>query len=187
VASLAPASGPGANIRLFAQPRGGRAKLRVGVFADGARQPRWLIEALAKVAASEFAELAYVAIEGEGTAPRAGEPFPWRAYRTVDRWLFGTGGDPCAEADIALLVPAARRIAPAEATPVDVAFVASGPEDMAPEGLARYGTWRYCFGEGEVIDAPLAGVRELLEAAPVTGSGIRIHRPGDATDRLASI
>jgi len=187
VASLAPASGPGANIRLFAQPRGGRAKLRVGVFADRAGQPRWLVEALAKVAASEFAELAYVAIEGEGAAPRPGEPLPWRAYRTVDRWVFGVGGDPCAEADIALLVPASRRIAPSEATPVDVAFVASGPEDAAPQGLARYGAWRYCFGEGEVIEVPLAGVRELLEAAPVTGSGIRIRRPGDAADRLASV
>jgi hypothetical protein len=65
VASLAPAPGPNANIRFFAPPRAGRAKLRVGVFADSAQQPRWLVEALAKVAASDFAELTVIANRGQ--------------------------------------------------------------------------------------------------------------------------
>ena len=60
MASLAPATGPSANVRFIAPPRAGRAKLRVGVFADSALQPRWLVEALAKVASSEFAELTLI-------------------------------------------------------------------------------------------------------------------------------
>ena len=37
-------------------------KLRVGVFAGSARQPRWIVEALAKVASSSFAEIVAICI-----------------------------------------------------------------------------------------------------------------------------
>src|SRR5205085_654400 len=36
-------------------------KLRVGVFADARRQPRWMVDAFAKVAASDFAEVVLIA------------------------------------------------------------------------------------------------------------------------------
>ncbi len=184
MAAVAPAPGPGANVRPFAQPRAGRPKLRVGVFADRAAQPRWLVEALARVASSDFAELAYVAVDARGPAEFA-EPMPWRAYRALDRRLFGRGSDPCVPSDIAALVAPERRVDPAKASPVDVAFILGAMDDEAIAGLARLGAWRYCFGDGRALDGRLAGVREVLEAAPVTGSAIRIRRAGGAPDRIA--
>jgi len=184
VAAVAPAPGPSANVRPIGQPRGGRAKLRVGVFADRAAQPRWLVEALARVASSDFAELAYVAIDGEPRAPFA-EPVTWRAYRALDRRLFGRRADPSARSDIAALVGPDRRIRADRAAHVDVAFALGGVDDEAIARLARYGAWRYCFGDGRGLDEPLAAVHEVLEAAPVTGTAIRIRRAGESVDRIA--
>src|SRR6185437_11624392 len=187
VASLAPAPGPSADIRCFAQPRSGRAKVRVGVFADRALQPRWLVEAIAKAAACDFVELAFVAIV-PGLPRGVAEPASWRAYRTIDEWIFGSARDPSCMADLAVLVPADRRIAwtaSAALPAVDVAFAAGAVDDAALDGLARYGTWRYCFGEAQGVLEPLAGVREVIDAAPVTASGIRIRRPGHGIDRIA--
>ncbi len=193
MASLAPAPGPGANVRYFAQPRAGRAKLRVGVFADRARQPRWLVEALAKVAASGFAELAFVAIASREHPTASGEPLLWRAYRAADRRLFTPASSASEPVDLAMLVSQDRRIELGRRGArlerlgdfrLDVAFALGSVPDAALEGLARYGTWRYCFGEAHDVREPLAAVREVLEAAPVTASGIRIHRAGEA-DRIA--
>src|SRR6185437_2889996 len=190
VASVAPAPGAAANIRFFAggHSRAGRAKLRVGVFADRASQPRWLVEAVAKAAASDFAELAFVAVGEAPAAQASAEPTPWRAYRTLDRWIFGGATDRSARSDITVLVPAERRIAAAGMTalpPIDVAFAAGAVDDAVLDGIARYGTWRYCFGEAQHVAEPLAAVHEVMGAAPVTASGIRIRRAGEATDRIA--
>jgi len=195
VAAVAPAPGPSGNVRPFAAgpqlvaaalpaARAGRAKLRIGVFADQAAQPRWLVEALARVASSDFAEVVYLAIDGARREPFA-EPFPWRAYRALDRRLFGRGADPSARTDIAALVAPDRRIRPGHAVHVDVAFAVGNVDDEAIARLARYGAWRYCFGDGRGLHEPLAAVREVLEAAPVTGTAIRIRRSEEAVDRIA--
>jgi hypothetical protein len=181
-------------------PRPGRAKLRVGVFADRARQPRWIVEALAKVAACEFAELDFVALESREGPPANAEPLAWRAYRALDRRLFGAG-DACADVDVGVLVSPERRFVYAKggarealrrvagagkpvSAEIDVAFAIGDVDDATLEGLARHGTWRYCFGEDHAVREPLAAVREVIDAAPVTASAIRIHRPGEA-DRIA--
>jgi hypothetical protein len=196
VASLAPAPGPNANIRFFAPPRAGRSKLRVGVFADSARQPRWLVEALAKVAASDFAELSLVAVNrGQSRVFRGAEngsltPILWRAYCKVDRMLFGQGPDWSEKQDLELLVPAARRLAMDERESIadmglDVAFAVGDVDDAILVGLARCGVWRYCFGEDQDTREALAGVREVMSGAPVVASGIRIHRGPGFPDRMA--
>jgi hypothetical protein len=69
---------------------------------------------------------------------------------------------------------------------VDVAFALGAIDDAALDGIARHGTWRYCFGEGDEVHERLAAVRELVSAAPVTGSAIRIRRAGQPVDRIAS-
>ena len=38
-------------------------KLRVGVFAAGRMQPRWLVDAFLRIAASEFAEIVLISVE----------------------------------------------------------------------------------------------------------------------------
>ncbi len=194
MASVAPA--PGSSVRLFAQPRAGRAKLRVGVFADRALQPRWLVEALARVAASDFAEIAFVALgpsPASAEAAAVDEPLAWRAYRKLDRMLLGTGPDWSERRDVGMLVPASRRIAASgpgargalAEGPVDVAFALGAVDDASLAPFARYGVWRYCFGDDHGIHESLAGVREVIDAAPVVASAIRIHRGDGSPDRIA--
>lgn len=169
-----------------------KPRLRVGVFADTACQPRWIVEALAKVASSAHAELSAVAT-GDGGAQ--GAPFLWSVYTRLDRKAFG-GLDWSAEGDVAGLVSAERRLVlPAAGQQdgwrarlrdarLDVAFVIGDVDTKLLEGLARFGTWRYAFGESQGAQECLAGVREVLDATTVIASGIRIQRPG-LPDRLA--
>lgn len=188
-----------------------KPKLRVGVFADSALQPRWVVEALARAAASSWADLTVVALglrpdtgdrlffSSAGTTrsePRKKESVPmlWRAYSGLDRALFGSSANWSAPRDVTLLVPKERRItclghegwrACVADARLDVALVLGDVEDSALEGMARFGTWRFCFGEAHGTREPLAGVREVLQGNPVMASGIRIHLGGGQDDRLA--
>ena len=74
-AVLQPASAP--------QPR----KLRVGLYVDKRLQPRWAIEAFAKVVRSGVGEV--VLIAAGDFARRA--PLLCRLYGGIDRWAFGSG------------------------------------------------------------------------------------------------
>lgn len=166
-----------------ARPRTVRSKLRIGVFADSPTQPRWIADALARIAASDFAEIVVLALGGH--AP-AGSPL-WQAYAHVDHWLFGSGDDPVRRVDIASLVRPQLRIAlaPAERAwrariadlRLDVAFAIGEVDDASLEGLARHGTWRHAFGEGQGVHPDLAAMPEILDESPVVASGIRIARP----------
>jgi hypothetical protein len=169
-----------------------RPRLRVGVFADSARQPRWVVEALAKVASSDHAELALVST---GAAASLRAPLLWSAYSALDRKAFG-GMDFSSLREIESLVAPGRRVplprdgiengwqARIRDARLDVAFVLGDVDTKSLEGLARFGTWRYAFGEDQFAREPLAGVREVLDATTVIASGIRIQRPG-LPDRLA--
>ena len=67
-------------------------RLRIGVFADSAFQPRWMVESLSRAASSGHAELTLVVPAQAGTqdwgpglrrgdkARRYDEPLLWRAY-----------------------------------------------------------------------------------------------------------
>ena len=186
MAAVAPAPAFSASGIYPAFPGLARRKLRVGVFADGARQPRWIVEALAKVASSEFAELSVLCVGNSGPSRLAASSL-WSAYRGVDRWLFGTDGSE--PRDLEPLVPASRRMAVDDARiremRLDVAFALGDLDNAGLEGLARCGVWRFCFGEGQGTCEALAGVREVIDAAPVTASGIRIHFGRGLPDRIA--
>src|SRR5204863_8923750 len=73
---------PNVALAASAHPR----KLRVGVYADGPQQPRWAVAALAKLAASDFAEV-YLIETGRGQP--AAPTLAWRLYGALDRRLFG--------------------------------------------------------------------------------------------------
>ena len=60
-------------LAVSASPR--QQKLRVGVFADSPLQPRWAVEALAKLAASDFA---HVRVVEAGSARALSPSAPWR-------------------------------------------------------------------------------------------------------------
>ena len=180
-----------------AAPGPRRAPLRVGLFVDTPRQPRWLVAACSKIAASECAEIVVVAA---GCAPPARDPWMWRWYSRIDRKLFGTGPDLSTRVDVFSGLPSvASSVLPAAdagagavaawrrevaALDLDVAFALGDVDDASLEGLARYGVWRYCFGEELSREERTAGVREVTHAAAVTASGV-IAKPGSgASDRL---
>jgi hypothetical protein len=118
----------------------------------------------------------------------------WRAYVSADRAVFGRGWDGWRESDVSILVPKERRLsrsmgercwrAKIADARLDVAFVLGDVDNAAIEDVARYGVWRFCFGDSHGTCQELAGVREAIEAAPVTMSGLRIHRRGER-DRVA--
>ncbi|HEY2628658.1 MAG TPA: hypothetical protein VGI57_05990 [Usitatibacter sp.] len=161
-----------------------REKLRVGVVADSARQPRWIADALAKVAASGFSELAFLSCERRERTPASN--FLWRSYELLDRTAFARGADWSRPTDIAELVPPSRRqpISRYDGDVLDVIFAIGDVDDASLEGMARHGVWRYCFGEEQAIRESSACVREVIEGAPVTVSGIRVRLGQDTDDRI---
>lgn len=154
-------------------------KLRIGVFLDSPAQPRWVVEAFAKVAACDFAEVAVIGIAGQATRPAA--PWPWRLYGALDRRVFGAAADPDERLELARFVPHQQKIAvegaPAElvSLDLDVAFAVGGLDDAQLDGIARYGVWRFHAD----------GVQEVLDRAPLTASALLARLSPGAEPRIA--
>ncbi|HYC36428.1 MAG TPA: hypothetical protein VEC19_08395 [Usitatibacter sp.] len=152
-----------------------------------------MVEALARAASSPFAEVTVVVTPEKSGG--YGSPGLWRAYCHADRALFGAACDWSASKDVNVLVPRERRVrrdgeagtwrTRVQESRLDVAFVMGEVEDSVLDGLARFGTWRFCFGEAQGTREPLAGVREVVEGHAVVASGIRIHRGAGHGDRIA--
>src|SRR6185369_10993720 len=64
---------------------------RVGIFADAALQPRWVLEAIGRAAASGCATVVWVLTPQRESGEQA--PVLWRAYCRADQALFGSGSD----------------------------------------------------------------------------------------------
>jgi hypothetical protein len=172
------------------------------VFADTPLQPRWIAEALVRLAAAEFAEVRLVAAGAEPRGDEAArlasafaqlaavEPVPasllahdaalpalWRLYARLDRRLFDPGEDaPC---DLRACLPAG------EEGELDVAFALGAVDDASLDGRARYGVWRFCFGADGAPAEPFAGVPEVAREEPLTASGIRVRLSPGEPPRLA--
>jgi hypothetical protein len=149
-------------------------KLRVGVFADGPLQPRWVAEALAKLGASDFAEVRLVDI---GRALPPSPTAAWRLYANLDHRFFGS--------DPTDLVVLAEHVTPGGEQPLDVAFALGEVDDSALDGRARYGVWRFCFGADGAQGESFAGLPEVAAAEPLTASGVKVRLAPDRPARLA--
>ena len=112
-------------------------------------QPRWMVDALAKVAASDFAELAFVEVRPSGGEP-AHASWVSRLYARVDQRLFGRGhwSHP---ADVRALVPQSRRRVYGEIVDVIVALGEVSDETLV--ACARHGVWRHWVGDGPDVTA----------------------------------
>ena len=178
----------------------GVPRLRFAVFADQPGQPRWMVEALARAAAGEHAELVLVATAAESAhaATRAAIETPlWRAYAALDERLFGSRGRWIAPSDVTRLVSPQRRLAldaddaawreRAAAAGLDVIFVLGDVDDARLAGLARHGTWRFCFGDAHEACGSRAVLRDVMEGREVMASGLRIHRGKGQPDRVACL
>ena len=150
-------------------------KLRVGVFADSPLQPRWVVEALGKLAASDFAHVRLVeAGSSRATPPSA----PWRLYGALDRKVFGS--------EPTELVPLAESLGSSGPdAELDVAFVLGAVDDSRLDGIARYGVWRFCFGADGAHGETFAGLREVASGEPLTASGVKVRLAADRPARLA--
>jgi len=142
-------------------------KLRVGVFADGPLQPRWVAEALARIARSDFAEITLIET---GLARPPVAPLAWRLYARWDRWAFG--GESTDYVSLRAQVPH-RSVGP-DAADLDVAFALGAADDAVLADRARYGVWRFCFGADGTEPEPVAGLREVAVDEPLTGSGVKV-------------
>jgi hypothetical protein len=151
----------------------------VGLFADGPWQPRWVAEAFAKVAASDFAEIALIAT---ADGRRKATPAPsalWRLYSALDRRLFAPGADPGEPLELARHV-AHQRLGALDAGlgldfDLDVAFALGEIDDARLDGLARYGVWRFRAD----------GWSEVAAGEAVSGSALLVRLSPHAPARLA--
>ncbi len=145
-------------------------KLRVGLFADSALQPRWVVEAFAKVAASDFAEIVLIASGTKETPPQAAL---WRLYGALDARIFAPRARHDEPLELAKYVPhEAGSLAQAR---LDVAFALGDIDDRQFDGLARYGVWRF-YGDG---------VSEVVEGAPLSASGVEVRLAAGLEPRIA--
>jgi hypothetical protein len=149
-------------------------RLRVGVYADAPLQPRWMVEALAKLARADFAEVLLVQAGARGPAS---SPLGWKLYAAIDRRLFGR--EPSDRVDITRVL---KRGAERD---LDVAFALGAIDERELDGKARYGVWRFFFGADGAEEEAIAGVREVAEEQPLTASGVKVRLSADSPPRLA--
>ena len=185
---------------LTAQPReqsrpgvataGPRARLRVALLAHEPLQPRWAVDAFARIEALEFAELVAVVLL-HGTARNV--PLLWQAYRRLDEWAFGLKLDRLQLLELNSQFPGSMHIAcdvrdpqwraRLHALAVDVLFALDDVDDQSLQGVARYGVWRFCLGESGEHDS-LAGIRELAGGSAVMASGVKATLRPDEPGRM---
>jgi hypothetical protein len=150
-------------------------RLRIGVFADSALQPRWIVEALARLRDAEFADVRLIET---GSGARAAPSLTWRLYGALDRRFFG--GEPSDP------LPLVTELAPGSPeAPLDIAFALGSVDDAKLEGRARYGVWRFCFGADGALDETLGGLPEVAAAEPISASGLKVRLAADRPARLA--
>ncbi len=145
------------------------------MFAGSRLQPRWVVEAFARVAASDFAEIAFIGFSGEEKPARP--PWAWTLYEALDRRVFGRGGaDPAERLELARYV-VHQKSAPDEnllALDLDVAFALDDADESRLDGIARYGVWRFHAD----------GAREAVEHAPLTSSSLLARLAPGAEPRI---
>lgn len=157
------------------RPRRASRRLRVGLYADSPLQPRWVLEAFGRLAGSDVATLAAVSVQ---QAPLQAEPAflstVLSAYRSLDRWQFGT--DLSEPKDLSLLGPPVGQGAEAlERRDLDVVFALGAVDDTALDGIARCGVWRW-RADGE---------SEVLQGEPLSAAGLSVRLAAGAVPRLA--
>jgi hypothetical protein len=147
------------------------------------------VESIARVAAGDFAEICVLATsEKANGAP----PALWSAYGRLDRWMFG-GADPLKPNRVDLLVAPELRVplAPGDAgwrnrmaaLDLDVAITLGDLDESGLADLARYGAWRFAFGDAQAADPRVAALREVIGGEPVVSAALRIRR--GAASRIA--
>ncbi len=163
-----------------------REKLRVAVLLDSEVQPAWLYAMLEKIKALNFVEFC-LRIKQAPPALSDASPVLWRLYRYADDRLFGRVSDALAMRDVSELLHGVplREIDLAASDNenfskhnIDVVLdIVGGLDPAALTGMARYGIWRYEFGDAPLRDPSVVGRREVFDEAPLTVSRLLSHLP----------
>ncbi|MDT8441710.1 MAG: hypothetical protein RQ723_08610 [Desulfuromonadales bacterium] len=189
-------------------------KLRIGLLLDSETVPAWQQLALRKIVESSSAELVLAVING---SPKGGEtaPFPYRAYRWLDRKLFKATPDAFARAPLSdLLGNVERLVVTPRQTRYSDDFPADAIDQLRARNLdvlirfgfrilrgdiltaARLGVWSYHHGDNDRYRGGPPGFWEVMEAAPATGcvlqilnedldNGTVIYKSFSLTDKLS--
>jgi hypothetical protein len=179
----------------------------VAVLIDALEQPAWVRELLAGLRASSYAELA-LAVRSVRAAGSA-EPLPprpaallWRIYGALDRSLFRVAADPFARSDASALLDGVPRLDVAPEVEGDAVRWSEGDlERVRGHALdvvlhlgatrlrgpalqvARYGVWSCLHGSEQASRGAPLGFWEVMEDAPLTGSGLEILADAPGADR----
>jgi hypothetical protein len=153
------------------RPRPQLRRLRVGLYADSPLQPRWVLEALGRMAGGDVAAVAAVAVQ-PAAAPAA--PLLLSAYRKLDRWKFGSDlSEPQALGLLGLPVEeGADALARRD---LDVVFALGAVDDARLDGIARCGVWRW----------RVDGESEVLAGQPLSACALSVRLAAGVVPRLA--
>lgn len=167
-------------------------KLRLGLFVDGPRQPAWIVETFARLARLDFIDIVVIASDDSTAAPL---PWLWRAYAWLDQLAFRPPTGAAERQPIPAKVPHKRLlkvrqcdvrwVGEVAAMKLDVAFAFGRFDDYALKGIARYGSWRFFFGDERQTLDHWAGFRETAKGTPVVSSGVSVRYGPHASERLA--
>ena len=173
-----------------------RPRLRIALCVSSRMQPHAIVEALAGIAASEFAEIVLIAVS---MWPAPDIPWRWRAYRKIDQWAFRTMPKSSEFVDLFSRLEGIRSLtlpqhianpvvvniwqAEIAALRLDVAFVLGDFEHNALRNLARFGVWHFEFGTRTWGCAGLEGFQEVADGEAITTSRLSALLP-DGGEKL---
>lgn len=172
-------------------------RLRIALFASSRMQPRSIVDALAGIAASEFAEIVLIAVSKR---PAPCIPWRWRAYSAIDQWAFPTETRSSEPTDLVSRLDAIRTLelpehiagpvvvniwkAEIAALHLDVVFVLGDFEHQSLKGMARFGVWYFEFGAQSEGCTGLEGFREVADGQAMTMSKLSARLANDSRQSL---
>ncbi len=175
-----------------------KLKLKIGVLLDGTNVPFWASKAIQRIDMSEYAEIVLLVLDEE--AEQANEPFLYRTYKWFDNKFNGSKCDPFAPKELPASLSQVDRVylkrrngASEEVDQDAVIGIMERKLDFLIDvrnvtlrddisHLSRFGILSFSLGDGISYDGKYAGLWEILDNAPITGSHVkRIHKGNVST------
>ncbi len=179
----------------------GTPKLRVGVLLDSKTVPAWTFRILESIAQSDCAQLSLIVVANRDSASEGFLSKLWRnrnklvyfLYSRLDSMLFPVSPDAFAPRGLNYI---ANKVDTIEVTPIEKGFSDYFPDEAVSRieeakldvvlrfgfnilrggilGVAKHGVWSYHHGDNQRNRGSPAGMWEVLEGWPETGSILQI-------------
>ena len=161
--------------------------LRLAILLERDQQPAWIGAMIERVKALAFVEICLVILQPQPAGSNKSSLL-WSLYRRADDRLFGKAADTLASTDISALLTGIARIEINQEVGEAKKLVQHSIDvllDTRPGGtpdpfaeIARFGVWRYEFGDTRLPDLSAVGRREVADRAPLTVSRLVSHLRG---------